>query len=182
MQSIKIIKLRKIKNKKAISPMIAYVLLIGIAIFMSVMVYSWLKTYVPKDALECPETTSLFIKNYTCDSTELNLTLKNNGNFNIAGYFIRVANKSGQELATIDLSQELKSESSGRVVGNSIIFNVIEYGNTLIPNQEATQRFNIAGLNTIYLIELTPIRVQEQDGKIRTASCGSAKIKEEISC
>jgi len=114
----------KRKNKKAISAMIGYILLISIAVVMSVIIFTWLKTYIPKAALECPDTTSLFIKNYTCvEGGELNLTIRNNGNFNVAGYFIRVANVSGQELATIDLSQKLKSEFGGITIGNSILVN-----------------------------------------------------------
>jgi len=171
------------KNKKAVSPMIGYILLISAAIFMSVLVYAWLKTYVPKAALECPETTSMFIKNYTCISNnQLNLTIRNNGNFNIAGYFIRIANISGQELATVDLSQRLQLEFGGVTIGNSVLFDESDPGNSFTPNEESTNVFDITGTNTIYFIELTPIRVQEQDNRARTTSCGNAKIKEEIAC
>ena len=44
--------MRKITNKKAISPMIGYILLISAAVVMSVIVYTWLRTYIPKAALE----------------------------------------------------------------------------------------------------------------------------------
>lgn len=176
--------MRKITNKKAISPMIGYILLISAAVVMSVIVYTWLRTYIPKTALECPDTTSLLIKNYTCDLVdgELNLTIRNNGYFNVAGYFIRVANVSGQELATIDLSQKLKSDFGGVTVGNSVLFSESEPGNSLTPNEEVTNVFNIAGINTIYFVELTPIRLQQIENRERTVSCGKAKIKEEITC
>jgi len=174
----------KRKNKKAISPMIGYILLISAAVVMSAIVYTWLKTYIPKAALECPDTTSLFIKDYTCDLTnnELSLTIRNNGNFNVAGYFIRVANVSGQELATVDLSQKLKSEFGGIIVGNVILVNESESGNSLIPNEEATNVFDITGVNYIYFVELTPVRIQQIENRERTTSCGNSKIKEEITC
>jgi len=174
--------MRIITNKKAISPMIGYILLISAAVVMSVIVYAWLKTYVPKAALECPDTTSLFIKNYTCDNNELNLTIRNNGNFNVAGYFIRIANVSGQELATVDLSQKLKSDFGGVIVRNSVLFDESKSGNSLTPNEEATNVFDITGVGTIYFVELTPIRIQQIESRERTVSCGSAKIKEEINC
>ena len=175
--------MRKIKNKKAISPMIGYVLLISLAIVMSVVVYTWLKTYIPQDSLECPDTTFLFIKEYSCDlNGELNLTIKNNGNFNVAGYFIRIANVSGQELATVDLSQRLKSEFGGITVGNSVLINKSDSGNSLAPNEEFTHVFNITGTGTISFVELTPIRFQKIESRERIVSCGSAKIKEELIC
>ncbi|MCK5624924.1 hypothetical protein KAI04_03730 [Candidatus Pacearchaeota archaeon] len=170
------------KNKKAISPMIGYILLISAAILMSVIVYTWLKTYVPNSALECPDTTSIFIKSYTCDSNQLNLTIKNNGNFNVAGYFIRIANVSGQELATVDLSQKLVVQFGGVTIGNSVLFDESNSGNSFAPNEEAINVFDIVGTETIYFIELTPIRIEEINNRNRTASCGNAKIKEEITC
>ena len=172
----------KKRNKKAISPMIGYILLISAAVFMSIIVYAWLKTYIPKAAIECPDTTSIFVKSYICDSNELNLTIRNNGNFNVAGCFIRVANKSGVKLATIDLSQRLKSEFGGISIGNSILFDATETGNSLSPNEEKTNVFNITGIGTIYFFELTPTRIQEEGNKVRTVSCSNAKIKEEITC
>jgi hypothetical protein len=175
-------KINKEKNKKAVSPMIGYILLISAAILMSVIVYVWLKTYVPKEALECPDSTSLFIKNYTCSLSELNITVRNNGNFNIAGYFIRIANESGQELATVDLSQRLKDQFGGLILRNSILFSSSETGNSFIPNEEGTHVFDISGVSSIYFVELVPTRIQEEDGKTRTASCGDSKIKEEVTC
>lgn len=174
--------MKKIKNKKAISPMIGYVLLISISIAMSVVVYVWLKTYVPRASLECPDTTSIFIKEYTCLNGELNLTIKNNGNFNIAGYFIRIANESGQELATLDLSQKLKVKFGGVTVGNSVFVDGEVPGNSLVPNEEVKNVFDVSGITNIQFVELTPIRIQELDNRARTVSCGSAKVKEEITC
>ena len=143
-------KLKKIvrRNKKAVSPMIGYILLISAAIFMSVIVYAWLKTYVPRAALECPETTSIFIESYTCiPNNQLNITIRNNGNFNVAGYFIRISNKTGQTLATVDLSSKLQSEFEGITIGNSVLFSKNDPGNSFTPNDETTNVFDI--LSTI---------------------------------
>jgi len=44
-----------VRNKKAVSAIIGYVLLVTMGIVMSVIVYNYLKTYVPADALDCFE-------------------------------------------------------------------------------------------------------------------------------
>ncbi|MEK6738241.1 MAG: hypothetical protein AABY74_06215, partial [Planctomycetota bacterium] len=55
---------------------------------MSILVYQFLKTYIPKDSPTCPEGTSILIKEAPCVSNTLTLTLKNNGRFSLDGYFI----------------------------------------------------------------------------------------------
>ena len=42
--------------------MIGYILLISMTIMMSIIVYQWVKTYVPKDLPDCPDGTSVMIK------------------------------------------------------------------------------------------------------------------------
>lgn len=167
-------------NKKGISIMIGYVLLITAAAAMSVVVYQWMKTYLPGEELECPDGVSIFIKdiNFNCTNLELNLTLKNNGKFNIAGYFIHATNDSNQTLATIDLSQYI-NESGEVLIDNAILFTSIN-DNAMKPNDEKTDTFNL--INQIYSIEIIPIRFQEIENKMRLVSCGNSKVKEIVSC
>jgi hypothetical protein len=175
------------KNKKGISIVIGYILLIAISIVMSVLVYSWLKTYVPKESLKCPEGTSLFIKeiSYTCTPGKetLNITVKNNGKFSINGYFIHVSNVSDPDaLATIDISSRILI--GGKTSGSSIVFdNLIE--NYLTPDEPTNVRmssFNVTGYGTLYKVEIIPIRLQKEDNKKRIVSCGDAKVEEMFSC
>ena len=49
-------------NKKGVSVIIGYVLLIAFAILISAGVYAWLKTYVPREPLNCPDGVSIFVK------------------------------------------------------------------------------------------------------------------------
>jgi len=107
----------------------------------------------------------------------LQITLKNNGKFNLTGYFIRATNSPEQELATIDLSSKLLD--GGVKVGNSILFKEGNE-NTLGPNSETMQRFNLTEIDSIYSIEIIPIRYQKEDNKIRLVSCGNAKVREMI--
>lgn len=162
--------------------MIGYVLLISFAVFMGVVVYQWMKTFVPRETLECPDGTSLFIKDYTynCSIKELNLILTNNGRFNIGGYYIHATILPEQELATEDLS-EFNSQQDK--VGDIVRFSGSN-DNPLKPNDEEMHIFNLsaASFAQIYLIEIIPVRWQIEDNKKEIASCGKSKIKEIIYC
>ncbi len=81
------------ENKKAVSEVVGYVLLIIIALGLSAMVYTYMKVLVPKEKPSCPEGVSLIVQDYSCTrytgKTILNLTLVNKGLFNLDGAFIR---------------------------------------------------------------------------------------------
>ena len=168
------------KNHKGVSIMIGYVLLITFAVITGAIAYQWMKTYVPKDALKCPDGVSIFIEeaNYNESDFLLNVAIKNNGRFNIAGYFIHATNNSEQELATIDLSQNIIE--GGETFGNAIRFFGPE--NSFKPNEGVENIFNLSdtGIGQIYSIEIIPVRYQIEDSKERFVSCGNAKVKEII--
>src|SRR3989338_8510282 len=73
-------KIRK-ENKKAVSEVVSYVLLIVVAISLSIIVYAWIKIQLPKEIIECPEGVSVIIKDYRCNKQNniINITFKNNG-------------------------------------------------------------------------------------------------------
>jgi hypothetical protein len=171
-----------VKNKRAVSPVIGYVLLITFGILMSVIAYNYLKTYVPREGLKCPEGVSAFITDYTCDSNVLNITLKNNGKFNFGGYFIYGSNDTSIEIATIVLAPKYLNNSrvpeSYNISNNMLISGQVNY---LKPQERVTHSFNITGLN-LSLIEIIPNRIQEINNKERFVSCGDAKIREELTC
>ena len=172
---------KKMIDKKAVSLLISYVLLVSFAVIMGVLVYNWMKPDSPPD-LNCPEGTSLFIKDAYCydGSGKFNLTLilENNGRFDIAGFYIHATNSSSQTLATIDLSKV--RVSGGSPLGSSIIFNPTEE-NSIEPS-ETTEEVKFQLSEEIYSIELIPIRLQEEDGKEKYISCWDAKVKREIIC
>jgi len=80
------------KEKKGISEIVSYVLLVMIAIAISVLVYAFLKLYVPKEKSTCPEGISLTIESAVCDFAQrkLTLTLKNRGLFTVHKAFVRI--------------------------------------------------------------------------------------------
>ena len=99
----------KIKNKKAVSEMVSYVLLIVIAVGLSVLVFAFLRLYVPKFQVpECPDGISLTIQEYSCSASTDSLQLKihNRGLCNVTSVFVRF-HPPGKEIQTyIDKSDE----------------------------------------------------------------------------
>lgn len=170
----------QIKNKKGVSPIIGYVLLVAFVIILGVIAYNWMKTYVPQEDLECPDGTSLFVRDYSCDNNTLNLTLKNNGKFNIGGYFIYVTTLPGQELATKDLSQYLDDNIS-RLSPTGV--KLTGEMNSLKPTQEEVETYDISNANfSIYSVEIVPIRWQKENRINRIVSCTTSKVSENIVC
>jgi hypothetical protein len=172
------------KNRRGLSEVISYILLIAISIAMSIMVYQWLRTYVPADSVKCSDGTSIFIKDisYSCSGT-LTLTVQNNGKFGIDGYFIHVSTSPNTDaLATIDISSKITS--GGTTFGNSIRFsNVIE--NSLSPedlHNVQISSFNVQSYGTLHKVEITPFRMQEVSNKKRLVSCSEAKVEETLVC
>lgn len=96
------------KNKKAISMMVSYTLLIVIAIALSIAVYGYLKLYIPGERPECRPDTNLAVEEVICDlgTGKLNITLSNRGLFNISGAYIRV----GLESKTVRFQVNNESE------------------------------------------------------------------------
>lgn len=171
------------KNKKGVSIMVGYVLLVTFVIILGAIVYQWMKTYVPTDEIECPDGVSIFIEDYECSGSYLNLTLKNNGKFNIGGYFIYATNSSEQELATIDLSGYHSDEDSQLAPTGIKLGGIEGRDNTLTPNEEEIEIYDLSEFgDTIYAIEIVPIRWQEENNRIRLVSCSDAEIRESIVC
>jgi hypothetical protein len=166
------------KDKKAVSVMVSYVILIAIAVVIGGLTYAWLKTYVPQENVECPEGVSIYISKISCleNSGEkiVNLTLKNNGRFNLEGYYIRAENSSG-EGAILDISDKIIS--GGTSQEGFILF----HGDGLIPEESIDTVFKISNsLTDLYSIEIIPLKVQEVNSKLKTAVCSEAKASETL--
>jgi FlaG/FlaF family flagellin (archaellin) len=171
-------------NKKGVSMIIGYVLLIVVSIVMSVLVYNWIKTYVPSESPQCDEGASLFIQeiDYDCDNSILNITLKNNGKFSIHGFYIRVSNKTEDELPAIDISQNVIK--GGVISINAVVFSE-NIENSLTPQEGKNViavSFNVSNLGQLSKLDIIPIRVQEINNKKRRVSCSNAIIRENLEC
>ena len=157
--------------------MIGYILLVTITIVISLLVYQWISSYIPKDSIKCDEGVSIFIKDVNYENGKLNLTIKNNGLFNVAGFIIHGTNNSEKELATIDLSGNLDSSGGGIKARNAIIFGGTNK-NGIKSNEERNILFDLN--EEIYSIEITPVRYQEEDNRMRFVICGNAKTSERL--
>ncbi len=176
---------KKRVGKKGVSVVIGYVLLISLAVVMSGLLYVWMKSYVPKDVVQCPEGVSISVKDYfyNCATNILNLTLSNNGRYDFAGYYIHGANSSTLNLATIDLSSYVSINPNTTNFSNAVL---VSQGNnnSFSPSHEVNNLFNLpVQLGTISKIELTPVRWQRADNRLRFVSCGAdAKTSIDVRC
>ncbi|OYT36800.1 hypothetical protein B6U91_00280 [Candidatus Pacearchaeota archaeon ex4484_71] len=169
-----------IKNKRGLSVMVSYILLISFALIMAVIVFAYLKTYVPKSVVSCPDDTSLFIKDFNCSNGELNITLKNNGRFSIGGYFIHSANDSTQEIATDNMVDLLNPAGQNQTKYLSSVAFSTSTENVLKPGEEVTNSYILA--DSISFIEIIPARFQTEKNRLRLVSCGGSVSKEVVSC
>jgi len=171
------------EKKKGVSVLIGYVLLIVFAIIISIGVYSWLKTYVPAETLSCKDGVSLFVQGSTFDASgtrQLNVTIKNNGRFSVAGFFIHATNSSGQSLATIDLSSHIDSNYEGKQFGSAVLATAVA-GNAFEPGDVKTYVFNIpSSLGNIYLLEVIPASFETSNNRERFVSCSDDKVRQQI--
>lgn len=95
--------MKKIKNKKAVSLMLSYVILISIAIAMSITVFVWLKLIANVEPVKsCEEGTSIIISDYDCNNEKFILTIKNNGRFSVDGFALTVGDNT-QRAPTVRL-------------------------------------------------------------------------------
>ena len=119
------------KKKRGISIVVGYVLLITFGVILAGVVYAYLRTYVPTEIQSCPDGASLFVKEYTCVGNELNITLKNNGKFNLSAYSIYGTTNPADRIATLDLSEYYNKTKTGGLRGlGSVYF----YGGQTLNN------------------------------------------------
>ena len=149
-------------NTKGVSVIIGYVLLVVIAISLSLLVYAWLKGFLPGDIEKCPDETSLIITDYSCENGKLALTLKNQGLFNLYGFIVRVNNVSG------GFFYDLKENGN---IENYFL------NNKLKPNEKQTKIFSYSEYNKISEIMVQPFILGDKRGVVL---CDNAVIKQEL--
>jgi len=159
--------------------MIGYILLVVAILAMSIVVYSWMKSYVPKQALECPDGVSIYVKSFDCETGKL--IIKNNGRFSVAGFYIKGTENPEQEIATKDLSEACNGIDGKMVFANSDLMSNPPMNGLNVSLWEEFSECDFSGLDSIYAMEIIPFRYQEQDGKNKQVICSKAKIREAIS-
>jgi len=180
------------KNKKGLSELIGYVLLVSAVLGMSIVVYGFLKTYVPVAQQSCPEDVSIYIEQINCSTisgvVQLNLSLRNNGKFNVGGYFINARNstnfvnlnliKNRAPVLGCDIEQSWMSPGVKFIDSNSNENPALR--NPMSPEDVYETFFNFTGVVSNLSIEIIPLRWEGY--KMRIVTCSSAKVSQEVSC
>lgn len=177
-------------TKKGVSIMVGYVMLISIAVIMGVIAYNWMKTYIPNEEIECPDGVALRVQNfsYDCTSGSLNLTLRNNGKFNIAGYHIAGSTDSSRTIANIPLMNYLID--TGNVFKyqdrNAVLFIGgvgFQNNNSFSTGSESFNRYDVSSIGNLAFIQITPTRWETIENRLRFATCGEeSRITEQVYC
>jgi hypothetical protein len=155
------------RNKKGVSAVVGYVLLIIIAISLSIPVYYWMQKQLPGEPPECPDGAALSVKNYYCDGDFINFTLKNNGLFSVDGFILKIANTSGG-LAVYTLKIGDNPENLFKDESNNI--------RALKPGNETKEgKFSYTYYNQITKFEIEPF-IWEDD----IVLCDSALLSQEV--
>ncbi len=166
----------QIRDKRGISVMIGYVLLVAFAVIIGVITYAWIKTYVPADSIVCSDGVSLYISdvNFDAESNDLVVNIKNNGRFNVDGYFIQVKNDSEQEIANINIAEYLSS-------GGNVLGNAVRIEGQLKPNQEIGNTFNLPeAIGSVLSVTITPFQYKTFGNRQRLVSCGDARVSQNV--
>jgi hypothetical protein len=164
------------KRKKALSNLVAYVLLISITISLSVFVYGWLRFYVsPGEADSCPEGVNVIIRSYECylpyggEGGRIKVTLKNKGLFTVDGYELRVHDREGADFGFYlfdDVGMQIKP---GEEWSETYWFNATKFFslNDLVQGVDDE-------LENVTLVEVQPFI--DDGGEIRCKSYASQDV------
>ena len=158
-------------NKKAISELVSYVLLISLAVAMSGAVYAWLNFYVknPFPEESCPEV-RLIIQDYNCAAGKiLNLTVQNRGRFDVDGYIIKINNGSSRDYNIYEMFHIINGIPSPNYVPFSM-----EVG------ASSTGLFNYTAFNKITAVEIEAVK--GVDRSQRPILCKDSVVRQSIAC
>lgn len=167
--------IRKARGKKAISEIVSYVLLISLALGMSALVYSWLKSKVEKPFAEesCPEGVSLVLESYNCTSEGIiNITLRNRGSFLVDGFVIKMNNVTRRK--GIPGMYALPQKDTGKNIIEATIGLLPTY-----PTDKYSAEFDYSAHNRILQVEIEPIRKTEKGDY---AYCEKAVVSQAVCC
>ena len=140
-------------NKRGISVIVAYVLLVSIAIALSSLVFTWLRFYASPEAGEkCPDGVSLIIKDYKCENLFLDITLENKGLFSVDRFILRINDRVGADAGIYGLKEGL-------------------VGLNLVPGNETNKRYSFSDfevgrtLSDITFVEVQPV-IENDEGDL----------------
>jgi len=120
-------------NKRGISEIVAYAIMIAIAISLAVAVYAWLHDVIkPDPAIDCNEGTSVYLQNYSCSLNQITLNIKNNGGFDVDGVIVKISNDASSEPTIGLVPYDTSLGNPNNVVGYWQFSPVLEPGKSLL--------------------------------------------------
>jgi hypothetical protein len=161
------------KKKQGVSLMISYVLLVFITISLSIGVYIWLKDYaIIDEKINCKEGTSLRIEKYTIEQDGvnkiLNLSIKNNGLFNVSGFLISAGNNSKRMPMQLLWARNQIQAYPG----------YFDFVPDLGPGQRKNAELNFTELDSLEIIQMQPYIYNKNN--IDKIFCEQSVIKQVI--
>jgi hypothetical protein len=106
-------------DKKGVSLIVSYVLLVAVGLAMASLVYGWLRFYVsPQEEIECENGVSLIIKDYDyqCGSRFLNLSIQNKGLFDVQGFIIRTNQDPESGIGVWEINNTMTEVKIGQTI------------------------------------------------------------------
>jgi len=184
---------KTLKNKKGLSLMVEYVLIIVFSVVIALIVYGVLRTYIPQDKIACPEGTSLLIENYNYDCTPgnqiLTFTIRNDGRFNVTGYFVYISDEKHESINAAGNNTDDPSPYMGDLSIDGIKLGMdpgISTSSTFKPGDFEIETYDfsdgISSPNQVYSLTIVPMRWQSENGKMKMVSCADEKITKTIEC
>jgi len=149
-------------DKKGVSIIVAYSILVVIAIGISITVYSFLKLYLPSEKETCPEGISVVINKTICENGRLQISLKNRGLFNISAVYIRMSPQGRETRQQVN-------------TGTNIFLNLAPGETTSLLSYDVS---SIVTSDGEYIIEIQPAITN----KNKIIVCEEAVIDETIHC
>lgn len=171
-------------RKKGVSEIVGYVLLIVIAITISTIVYFWLKGYLPKQGLECPEEISISVLDYKCNPPSVNLTFKNTGLFNIDGIVIKGTDKPNKAANFPLIAEDLKVGPGTTYKGDYPFLDASKKQIPLKPEEvyERDFRYYPQANRAIKKIQVIPFKMIERNKKKEQVLCTKSTATLNLDC
>lgn len=168
------------KNKKGVSLMLSYVILIAITVSLSIAVFAWLRVVSNiSPIVACEEETSVFVADYECKNNYFALNIKNNGRFNVEGFILNVGNDPLKTSTTnlIPLEEDKISRE-----GFYLFQPVLIPGNNIIAIFSNTEKTASGEIKQIDFEEIKNIKIQPFiiDKKSRETILCESIIKQKI--
>jgi len=160
------------RDKKGVSLMISYVLLILISVVVAISIFAWLKLAANVEpVISCEEGSSINVIDYVCINRVLELTVKNNGRFNLGGFVLTV----GDNIERVPISPITPIDDSSEYIESGYYV----FDESLRPEQTKIARFEGSSLNfdNIKNIRVQPFIILESGDKI---ICEESVIRQKL--